>query len=137
MLSFGDPSLATQVAADLTLRPQPNSKPLGYYQGAPPQTRFSAALVKPAVFGREPTCIVMSTRENRIVTVTAPLVPFRIFVGSASVSVSQGTALTPGIPYEISLPGDQGLYAVTNAPVYLRLEVQIAAAMAGDLERRM
>lgn len=137
MSLFGDPSLATQIAADLSLRSQPNSRPLGFYQGVPPETKFSAALVKPAVLGRPPTCIVQQTRENRIVTLTAPLVPFRIFVGSDSVSTIQGIALTPGIPYEISLQGGQGLYAITNAPVYLRLELQVAAAMAGDLERRL
>jgi len=110
---------------------------LGFYQGAPPQTQLTGAQIKPAALGGQPTCIVTSTRENRVVTLTAPFVGFRIFVGNTGVSTTQGIALPLGLPYEISLPGGQALYAVTNAPVYLQLQIQVAPALAGDRERRL
>jgi hypothetical protein len=133
---FGDPSTPTSVAAEAPAR-QPFSVPLGHYTGAPPQTLLKNELVSPAS-GATPSCIVSATRENRFVTLTAPLVGFLIYVGDSSgASLTQGIALPPGIPYEITLPGNQALYAVTDAPVYLRVRIQVAAAISGDLERRL
>ena len=131
---FGEPSRSLSTASDFTPRAQPFSKPLGAYTGAPTQTQLVNSLVGAGIV---PTCIVPSTRENRFVTLTAPLVAFTVFVGGAGVSLNQGTALTPGLPYEISLPGNQAIYAVSNCPIALRLQIQIAAALAGDLERRL
>jgi hypothetical protein len=137
MADFGDPSQPQSVAAEALLRSQPFSVPLGHYTGAPPQTQLRNEQVAPAGAGTG-TCIVPATTPNRFVTLTAPLVGFSIFVGDSSgASLTQGIALPPGLPYEISLPGNQALYAVTDAPVYLRVRIQIAAALSGDLERRL
>jgi hypothetical protein len=134
---FGDPSTPKTTAADEPVRTQPFSKPLGSYTGVPPRTIFKNEQVAPFTVGQS-SCIVAATRENRFVTLTAPFAGFVIYVqGSEGVSPSNGIALPPGLPYEISLPGNQALYAVTDAPVYLRVKVQIAAALAGDLERRL
>lgn len=135
---LGDPSTPTSVATEISSRTQPNSVELGHYTGVPPQTQLKNELVAP--FGANPTatCIVPATRENRFVILTAPLVGFSIFVGDSSgASPTQGIALPPGLPYEITLPGNQSLYAVTDAPTYLRVRVQVAAAITGDLERRL
>lgn len=94
-------------------------------------------MVVPSTVG-QPSCIVAGTRENRFITLTAPVVNFSIFIaGNEGVSLSNGIPLPPGLPYEVSLPGNQALFAVTDAPVYLRVRVQIAAALVGDLERRL
>jgi hypothetical protein len=133
---FGDPSTATAVAADRS-RAQPNSGALGQYTGAPPPTRLLTAAVPPAGT-QAAVCIVPATRENRFVTLTAPLVAFAIYIGATeAASASNGIALTPGIPYEVSLPGYQAIFAASNAPVYLEVGVQIAGALAGDLERNL
>lgn len=132
---WGDPSTPASTAADRAVpRAQPFSVPLGAYTGAPPPTQLTNNIVSPGAIS---TCIVPATRENRFVTLIAPLVAFTIYVGGNGVSLSQGVALTPGLPYEISLPGQQAIYAVSNCPISLKLQIQIAAAIAGDLERRL
>jgi len=130
---LGEPSLPKQTAAEAG-QPQPNSVPLGTYTGAPPPTQFRSIQVAPPTLPA--VCIVPVTRENRFVTLIAPLVAFTIFIGGPDVNPNAGMPLTAGIPYEVSLPGNQALYAVSNAPVFLRLSVQVAAAMSSDLERR-
>jgi hypothetical protein len=82
--------------------------------------------------------IVPATRENRFVTLTAPLILFSVYVnGEANFSTLSALSLPPGTAYEISLPGNQALYAVTDSPVFVSLRVQIASALAGDTERRL
>ncbi len=140
LFSMGDPSLPAATAAmdRPSYRPQPNSGPLGQYTGAPPRTALDTRTVPPLVVGQIAACIVPPTRENRFVTIVAPNVAFAIFIGSTeSVSASIGIALPAGLPYEMSLPGGQAIYAVTNAPIALNVTVQIAAALAGDLERNL
>ena len=134
---FGDPSRPRDTAAEGDgARVQPFSKALGHYTGAPPQTILKTEIVPP--IGIAASCIVQATRENRFVTLTAPVSNFAIYVaGTSGVSATFGIALPPGLPYEISLPGNQALYAVTDAPVLMRVRIQIAAALSGDLERRL
>jgi len=135
---LGEPSLRKEVAADNPhAQPgvQPNTRPLGFYTGAPPPTQLRRIQIAPSTLPA--VCITPITRENRFVTLTAPLVAFTIYIGGADVSAAGGTPLPPGIPYEVSLPGNQALYAISDAPIYLRLSVQIAAALSGDLERRL
>jgi hypothetical protein len=135
--TFGDPSLARTTAADEAMRAQPFSRPLGSYTGAPPRTRFSNVLVAPLSVGQA-TRLVEETRENRFVTLIAPAVAATVYVlADAGASVAMGIPLPPGLPYEVSLPGNQELYAITDAAVYLRVRVQVAAALTGDLERRL
>jgi hypothetical protein len=139
---LGDPSRPMNTAAtESREHAQPNSRPLGNYTGVPPQTSLRTMPVTPTVNStgqRLPaTQIVPTTRENRFVTLTAPPYGATIYVGGSDVSPNGGFGLPPGQPYEIPLPGNQGLWAVTDAPTFLNLRVQIAAALAGDLERRM
>jgi hypothetical protein len=136
LANFRDPSTPTSVAADRGPRAQPNSGPLGQYTGVPPATRLGTSSVPPA--NRQAACLVPKTRENRFVVLTAPRTAFTIYIASSqAVSTSIGMPLPAGIPYEISLPGNQEIYATSNAPVYLTITVQIAAALAGDLERNL
>jgi hypothetical protein len=126
-----------QTASDGRPFVQPNAQALGTLTGVPPQTLFKTEQVPP-VNVVPAACIVAATRENRFVTLTAPVTAFLIYIGTTgAVSQFNGIALPPGIPYEVSLPGNQALYAVTDAPVFLRVRIQIAGAMAGDIERRL
>jgi hypothetical protein len=134
--NFQNPSTPSSVAADRSVRPQPNSGPLGQYTGVPPATRLLTSSVAPA--GRQAVCLVPKTRENRFVVLIAPAVAFTVFISSSqAVGSGIGMPLPAGIPYEISLPGNQEIYATSNAPVFLDVTVQIAAALAGDLERNL
>lgn len=142
--NFRDPSLPSSTAADgpFGLVRQPNTQALGANTGAPPRTRLLQVLIVPIVnnlgIRQIPTVVVPETRENRFVILTAPFTNFSIFInGEANFDVLSSLSLPPGLPYEISLPGNQALYAVTNSPVYLSLRVQIASAMSGDIERRL
>jgi hypothetical protein len=139
---FRDPSQPHDVAADTCATRQLNSQSLGFMTGAPPRTLLSQVLVIPIVNGagvlQVPTMIVPATRENRFVTLTAPLILFSVYVnGEANFSTLSALSLPPGTAYEISLPGNQALYAVTDSPVFVSLRVQIASALAGDTERRL
>lgn len=130
---LGEPSIPRQTSRDGGMRP-PNSQPAGALTGVPTRTQFFNLQITPGLA----TVIVPQTRENRFIILLAPFFAFSIFVGeSAGVSDLNGLALPPGIPYEVTLPGNQPLYAVTNAPVRLKLRVQIAPAITGDLERRL
>jgi hypothetical protein len=139
---FGDPSLPATTAADPTLGRQPGGRPLGFYTGAPPRTQLTQVNVTPNVNAlgvvQQPTLIVPGTTQNRFVTLTAPVLAFTILVSSeASFNPFSSHVLPPGLPYEISLPGNEQLYAVTTAPVFVALQIQIAPAIASDTERRL
>jgi hypothetical protein len=144
-LRFGDPSLpATTAAMDPGAMPgrQPGGRPLGYATGAPPRTQLTQVNVTPNVNAlgvvQQPTLIVPGTTQNRFVTLTAPLLAFAILVSSeASFNPFSSYTLPPGLPCEISLPGNEALYAVTTSPVFVPLQIQIAPAIASDTERRL
>jgi hypothetical protein len=141
--SFGNPSLPSDTASEQGRpRSQPNTQPVGWLTGAPPATRLLQLPVTPIVNGagliQQPTLIVPETRENRFVTLTAPFVAFLIYIDfAANFGTQSSFSLPPGLPYEISLQGNQKLYAVTDSPVFLPLRIQIAAAIASDTERRL
>ena len=134
--AFGNPSIPADTATGRqNPYAQPNSQPLGSDTGAPPQTSLKNVNVPPQ--GQYAT-VVPPTRENRFITLVAPRVGFTIFIGmTEGVDATSGMPLPAGLPYEVSLPGKQALYASSNAPVYLQVTVQIAAALAGDLERKL
>jgi hypothetical protein len=111
--------------------------PFGSETGAPPFTRFRMYQVAPFGFNLDPTNIVEADRQARIVVLTAPLVGFTIYVGDPGVSPQNGFGIVPALPYEIIIPGNQNLYAITDAPVYVPLRVQISAVYVGGRERRM
>jgi hypothetical protein len=121
--------------------PTPNSEPLGSLTGAPPHVRFYSTSVIPysavGVKGTEPTQIVPGTSPNRVVTLTAPLVMYTIYIGDSGVSPSNGLALTPGLSYDATLVGLQELFAVTDAPFYMRLQIQIAPILFAERERKL
>lgn len=116
--------------------PAPNAEPVGANTGAPPRTQFYSRLVVPAVGAKEPTLLVAGTPENRVALITAPDVGFTVYIGDAGVSPLNGTPLTPGLNYEAILPGLQPLFAVTDAPVFLRVGVQVAIVLAAERQRK-
>ncbi len=105
---------------------------LGAHTGAPPRTVVRAVQILP---GGTPTQIVFQTRENRIITMTAPFVGFSIFIGDSGVQAAD-FSLPPGLPFDLPIPGFQELYAVSNAPVLLSLKLVISPMLIGDRERR-
>lgn len=124
---------------------QIGSIPLGALTGAPPRASLRTLQILPFAFvgkvvqGRvqQATQIVKPDRASRSCVLTAPFVGFSVFVASIE-GVQPGDALRlpPGLPYEIPLVGGEGLWATTDAPTYLQLNVQVAAYLIGDRERR-
>lgn len=125
--------------------PSPNmqigTEPLGNLTGAPPWVTFRTYQVTPEsalAQNQGPTLVVPADRASRLVSFTAPLVGFLIYIGDAGVRANpggSGLALPPGQIYQIPIPGNQTIYAITNAPVYLPLAVQIGPLLIGDRER--
>ena len=111
---------------------QANAQPSGTRTGAPPRTVFKSLQVAP---GSVPTIVVDEGRENRVVTILAPNVPFSIYIGGEGVNVSS-MPLVAGLQVEVVLPGYQALFAVSDAPVFLQIGVQIAGIPLGDTERK-
>lgn len=138
--AFGNPSPnIVGIRATPTQMPAPNSEPLGSRTGAPPRVRFYSTLVVPyAAVGAnvEPTQIVPPTPPNRVAILTAPQVGFTIYIGDSGVTPSNGLALTPGLNYEALLVGLQELYAVTDAPVWLSLQIQVSPVLFAERERK-
>lgn len=139
---FGDPSLPATTAGDRNGGRQPGGRPLGYLTGAPPRTQLVQVNVTPIMNAlgvlQVPTLIVPCTPENRFITIMAPLIAFAILVSpSASFNPASSFTLPPGLPYEMSLPGNEELYAVTTSPVFVALQIQLAPAIAADTQRRL
>lgn len=110
--------------------PAPNSEPVGALAGVPPRTRLYQRGITSAA--QE---IVLGTAENRLITLTAPLVGWNIYVGDASVSPKIGLQLPPGIPYQLPVVGLQSLYAVTDAPITLPLQILVSIILAAERQR--
>lgn len=111
--------------------PAPNSEPLGSITGAPPRTQFYSRPIAPGL----PTLIVPGTAPNRVAIITAPLIGFNVFIGDAGVTPQNGLALTPGLNYEAILVGLQELYACTDSPVTVPLQIQVAPVLMAERER--
>jgi hypothetical protein len=137
-MAFDNPAIVG-VRATPGFVPAPNSKPLGSKTGAPPRTQFYSRPVIPATMlgqgGGSPTQIVAGTAENRVAILTAPLIGFTVYIGGSGVTPQNGLALTPGLNYEAILPGLQELFAVTDAPVFVPLQVQVAPVLMAERER--
>jgi hypothetical protein len=120
--------------------PTPNSEPLGAKTGAPPRVRFYSTKIIPftaiGVRGAEPTQIIPPTPPNRLITLTAPFVGFTIYIGDSGVSPTTGLALPPGRDYQAQLVGLQELYAVTDAPIYMTLQIQVSPILFAERERK-
>jgi hypothetical protein len=131
-----DPGPVAQPVAPGPGLAAPGAEVLGSETGAPPRSTFKEYAVKP--FGLPPPSrVVDASRASRVATFTAPAVGFTIFIGDAGVQPGQGTRLPPGLPYDIVIPGFQEIFAVTDAPVFLQLQVQVAPLLIGDRERRL
>lgn len=141
--NFGNPGPAASsgVRATPNFVPAPNSEPLGAITGAPPRTRLYSRMVATqasvGVNGGEATQVVTGTANNRLAILTAPLVGWSIYIGDSGVTPDTGLQLTPGLAYEVILPGLQELYAVTDAPVPIALQVQVASVLMAERERRL
>ena len=115
---------------------QVGTHPHGSTTGAPTRTELFRVPIPPATLGQLPIQIVGAAPTSRSVVLIAPLTGWNIFVShSPGVSPINGIAITPLIPYEIPLPGNQALYATTDAPTSQDLQVQVAPLLAGDRER--
>jgi hypothetical protein len=133
---LGSPGLIPGVRTTPNVyEPAPNAEPVGANTGAPPRTQFFSRLVTP-VSTKNSTQLVGPTPENRVAIITAPVVGFTVYIGESGVTPQTGTPLTPGVPYEAILVGLQPLYAVTDAPVYLRVGVQVAIVLAAERQRK-
>lgn len=137
MLGLGSPMGGSLLPAGVRVtpgyQPTPNSEPLGSETGAPPRPRYFSTVV-----GQTASLIATGTRDNRICTVVAPIVGgFTIYVGDAGVSTRNGYALVPGIADDFPLVGFQELFAVTDAPTILRVQVKIFSILLAERERRL
>lgn len=144
LLSLGNPGPGADGAAAAATTPkgatgQVNSIPLGALTGAPPPTQLRHYDVMPAssigINGQTPTLVALGDLASRVVTFTAPLCGFSIYIGGSGVRTVD-FRLPGGLPYDIVTPGGQEWYAVTDAPIFLPLQVQIAALLIGDRQRR-
>lgn len=115
----------------------PNDAPLGSATGAPPRTWVRTYQVVPAAAGGEPTLVVPATRENRVAVFIAPIIGFSVFIGEPGINTGTGMALSPGIPYDMVIPPDQAIYAITDAPTYIPLRVQVGPILVADRERKI
>jgi len=113
-------------------QPTPNNAPEGSLTGAPVRTVLKSV----PLLANVATVIAPGTRENRVVFITPPDIGFTVFVGDAGVSARVGYALPGGTTSEIPLVGFQELYAVTNAPVLVTVQIQITSILAAETERR-
>lgn len=132
MAGVGAPPLGLR--AQPSVKTVPNTVPAGVQTGAPPRVRFFSMLVAPNKL-RKPTLIVPGTPENRVVTVTPPNVGFTIFVGDAGVTPSSGVALPAGQAFDVPLVGLQELWAVTDAPIYLRITGLVSIVLMAEQGR--
>jgi hypothetical protein len=137
--NVGGPLVAAGVRAQPGVAPAPNSQPAGARTGAPPRTKLYSRQVMPfsalGTNSNEATLIISGTPENRVSILTAPLVGFRIYIGDSGVSPQTGLALPPGLAYDVPLVGLQDVYAVTDAPVYLPLQILISIVLMAEQQR--
>lgn len=130
-LDASSPFVGTRVTPGYV--PAPNSEALGSETGAPPRPRyFSMAL--PA---GQTVLVAPPTRDNRVCFVTTPNVGFTVYVGDDGLTTLNGFAISAGDQEEFPLVGFQGLYALTNAPVLLRIQVAITPILLAERERRL
>lgn len=118
------------VRAQPSVTPVPNSTPVGAQTGAPPRTQFRTVSIPGTAVQ-----IVAPTPENRVAVLTAPNVGFSIYIGGAGVTPATGLALPPGLSYELPLPGLQEVYAVTDAPVWMKLRVAVSVVLMAEQAR--
>lgn len=108
-----------------------NSQPLGARTGVPSQTRLFTRQVR-----NQATMLEGPNKQNRVVKVTAPDLPFGVYVSTDSGVDTRGAALPPGQETEIIIPGFQTVWAITDAPgIWIPVKVQVAPLLAGDRER--
>jgi len=115
-------------------QPTPNSEPMGSITGTPVRTRLYSFPLLP---GPTAVQIISETRENKIALVTPPNVGFTVYIGDAGVTPQTGFALQPGVEKEIILAGFQQVFAVSDAPVMLRLQIEVAPILLAERERRL
>lgn len=133
--------VAAGIRAQPTVAPVPNNVPAGAQTGAPPRTQLYSRLVVPSVLLTTPgsgvktaTPIVGATPENRVVNILPPNVNFTVFIGDAGVTPLNGYAV-PATGVDIPLPGLQDLYAVTDAPTWLRVNIWVSIVLMAEQAR--
>ncbi len=130
---FGNP-FVPGVRSTPGYQPTPNSEPMGSITGVPVRTRLYSVPLLPG----SSVQIVPPTRENRVALITTPAVGFTVYVASdGGASADTGMALPAGQTTEVIIPGFQEIYAITDAPVTLRISIQIAPILLAERERRL
>lgn len=136
--SSGSPSMSglgpSGVRAQPAVMPVPNTVPAGVQTGAPPRVQFFNRLVIPAST-RKATLLVAGTPENRIFIVTAPGNAFTVYIGGPDVTPSNGMAIPPGQPFDVPLVGLQEVWAVTDSPVYQRVQCLVSIVLMAEQGR--
>lgn len=113
--------------------PAPNSEALGSLTGAPVRPRYFSM----AIPAGQTVLVAPPTRDNRVVFITTPNVGFSVYVGDDGLTTNNGMVLPSGQQEEFPLVGFQGLYALTDAPVLLRVQVAITPILLAERERRL
>jgi len=127
-MSAGNPYGGGRVTP--AFEPAPNSEPLGAKAGAPPRVEFYRRAVT-----SDSQEVVIGAAQNRVVTLTAPLLGWTIYVGGDGLTPGNGVALPGGIPYAIQLVGLQKLFAVTDAPIPIPLQIVVAPILMAERQR--
>ncbi len=115
--------------------PAPNSVPAGALTGVPAATRMYARQLT-----GEAQQIVMATPENRIVTLTAPLLGWNVYVGtdsSVQASGNSGIQIPNGQPFPITLTGTMDLWAITDAPIRVPLQILVSIILMAERQREV
>lgn len=122
------------VRAQPNVMPVPNTVPAGAQTGAPPRVQFFSRQVNPGSV-RKPTLIAAGTPENRVITITTPAVGFTVYLGDESVTTATGMGLPPGQTIDFPLVGLQAVYAVTDSPTYIPVQVCISIVLMAEQAR--
>lgn len=112
------------------MQPAPNSVPVGALAGAPPRTKLYQQGITASA-----ELIVAGTAENRIVALTAPLVGWGIWIGGTGVTPKTGMQLPAGLAFDIPIIGLQELYAVTDAPITIPLQIMVSIILFAERQR--
>lgn len=127
----GDTGEATAAARTPLFIGGANSQPLGARTGVPTQTRVFTRQVR-----NQATLLEGPNKQNRVVKVIPPDLPFGVFVSTDSGVDARGSAISPNREFEIIIPGFQSVWAITDAPgIWIPVKVEVAPLLAGDRER--
>ena len=122
--------VAAGIRAQPTVQPVPNNVPVGAQTGAPPRTRMYSRLILPG----QRTLLVDASPENRVVSIQPPNVKATLYVGDPGLTVGTGMAISAG-GQEIPIVGLQEVWAVTDSPTAMRVNVYVSIVLMAEQAR--